>query len=273
MLSSSNMSGCGEQQLPAASSVVNNPYKRRQHATSDSEVTAQKRQATLDQDGVSSSHDDTLPFALGPSHDRMDVGESRIRTPPSDCNNDDEEMSSFDQAQDEEDDATNFELDFALCPEVGAVTSKLSRLNIQEEEVGDEQQVKAIHHAQSGDNMFLTGKGRLNVHPRGFEMSGYLLYGFFSWYREILDISSNQEGAVRETSLVCRSNRVSRGIDMTRFVRSLTYRDRKGCCDQHRRRHDPRVRRVRHGELLQRLRQDAFEGKSEEDCMHRRAAV
>ena len=164
MLSSSNMSGCGEQQLPAASSVVNNPYKRRQHATSDSEETAQKRQ-TLDQDGVPSPHDDTLPSSLGPSHDCMDVGESRIRNPPSDCNNDDEEMSSFDQApQDEEDDATTFELDFALCPEVGAVTSKLSRLNIQEEEVGDEQQVKAIHHAQSGDNMFLTGKGRFNFH-------------------------------------------------------------------------------------------------------------
>ena len=129
---------------------VFNPYKKRQHAKSDDEdeFGGQKRQNLC-----SSPHHDTLPSAQASSRDYMNDGEARISTELSSARNDEEE---------DDDDASNFELDFALCPEVGAVTSKLSRLNIQEEEVeevGDEQQVKAIHHAQSGDNIFLTGKG------------------------------------------------------------------------------------------------------------------
>ena len=63
------------------------------------------------------------------------------------------------------DDASNFELDFSMCPELSSVRDSLSQLDIdkvdkaKEEEVGDEQQMKAIEHASNGGNLFLTGKG------------------------------------------------------------------------------------------------------------------
>ena len=63
------------------------------------------------------------------------------------------------------DDASNFELDLSMCPELSSVRDSLSQLDIdeddiaKEEEVGDEQQMKAIEHANKGGNLFLTGKG------------------------------------------------------------------------------------------------------------------
>lgn len=63
------------------------------------------------------------------------------------------------------DDASNFELDLSMCPELSSVRDSLSQLDIdkddvaKEEEVGDEQQMKAIEHASKGGNLFLTGKG------------------------------------------------------------------------------------------------------------------
>ena len=63
------------------------------------------------------------------------------------------------------DDASNFELDLSICPELSSVRDSLSQLDIdkddiaKEEEVGDEQQMEAIEHARKGGNLFLTGKG------------------------------------------------------------------------------------------------------------------
>ena len=63
------------------------------------------------------------------------------------------------------DDASNFELDLSMCPELSSVRDSLSQLDIdkddiaKEEEVGDEQQMEAIEHARKGGNLFLTGKG------------------------------------------------------------------------------------------------------------------
>ena len=63
------------------------------------------------------------------------------------------------------DDASNFELDLSMCPELSSVRDSLSQLDIdkddiaKEKEVGDEQQMKAIEHASKGGNLFLTGKG------------------------------------------------------------------------------------------------------------------
>ena len=64
------------------------------------------------------------------------------------------------------DDASNFELDLSMCPELSSVRDSLSQLDIdkddiaKEEEVGDEQQMRAIEHASKGGNLFLTGKGK-----------------------------------------------------------------------------------------------------------------
>jgi len=62
------------------------------------------------------------------------------------------------------DDASTFELDLSMCPELSSVRDSLSQLDIDKddiakEEVGDEQQMKAIEHATKGGNLFLTGKG------------------------------------------------------------------------------------------------------------------
>ena len=62
------------------------------------------------------------------------------------------------------DGASNFELDLSMCPELSSVRDSLSQLDIDKddiakEEVGDEQQMKAIEHASKGGNLFLTGKG------------------------------------------------------------------------------------------------------------------
>ena len=63
------------------------------------------------------------------------------------------------------DDASSFELHLSMCPELSSVRDSLSHLDIdkddiaKEEEVGDEQQMKAIEHASKGGNLFLTGKG------------------------------------------------------------------------------------------------------------------
>ena len=62
------------------------------------------------------------------------------------------------------DGASKFELDLSMCPELSSVRDSLSQLDIDKddiakEEVGDEQQMKAIEHASKGGNLFLTGKG------------------------------------------------------------------------------------------------------------------
>lgn len=67
-----------------------------------------------------------------------------------------------DAENDEEDDASSFELDLSQCPETGGVTDQFARMRIQdddeEEERGDEMQNAAIAHAVGGGNLFLTGK-------------------------------------------------------------------------------------------------------------------
>ena len=58
--------------------------------------------------------------------------------------------------------ASSFELDLSLCPEVSYIDEKFSQLEIDptknNDDEGDEMQKAAIAHATKGGNLFLTGK-------------------------------------------------------------------------------------------------------------------